>query len=545
MASIWILTIGSSDVQLDSDRTNKEKDRTEKQRSDKVWSYWYTDDLKEQCHDISFEPKSLFKDKEEPYRIAPRILGKIYQASSEQVQQEIWRYLTFPLLDNFVEVLKQYPLPKAIAVLLTDQSAIFQDAQQRRKPNSPYWQDTCTLQPILEQYLKAQFSDVTILPLYLQPISANEGLDNWNSVLEVVQSKFSELELPVDENEDQTIYVSHQAGTPAISSAVQFASLAKFGDRIKFLVSNEQSTRPSKILESSSYLKGIRRKEAETLLNSHDYSGVQALIKSYLRDDDTQILLDAAIQWNFAKFDEFAKELQKLSNTELAETAKERSRHWWWAAYESAYLAVIRFEQKDTVDALFHSFRAIEGIFSEWGVKEFQHHVLIKNDRPYLQTTILEDDKLYFERAKYKQKDGKQVPDNDIAKLKAHLEELNKKVKDKETILYGRSLYPLFREMRRDWKAECNALNRFWDNNNGISESRNRIFHQLQGLTEQELFDIWEVKSEEGWKERIRVFANYVSGEMFEFLDKEDLKGSVPSLMIKVHEKLESAIAQL
>jgi len=524
--SLWILTIGSSDVQLDSDKTNQEKGRTEKQRSDKVWSYWYTDDLKEQCHDIPFEPKSLFKDKEEPYRIPPRILGKLYQASSEQVQQEIWGYLKFPLLDNFVEVLKQHTLPKSIAILLTDQSAIFQDAQQRRKLTSPYWQDTCTLQPILEQYLKAQFPNVIILPLYLQPTSANKGLDNWNSVLDIVQSKFSELELPEDENKAKTIYVSHQAGTPAISSAVQFSSLAKFGDRVKFLVSNEQDVTLTDIVESSTYLRGIKREQAIKLLDHHDYLGVQDLLVEYL-EDDIKILLESAIQWNFALFDEgynliksnklIKKDNKRKSFVEILsknpyfhDSVAKRTQDdkWWWAAYEAAYLGFIRLEQGNTVEAVFHSFRSVEGLLKVWAERKYPGE-LIKTKHPKRQENT-------------------------------HC--------DRNLRLYGEDLYTFL-----DIKREIDQTKDFdiWVFGNVVIKGRNNLFHNIKGLNNQgDVFDVWRSsnepkwkkdQAEEKWKSRVLNCLNFIVEEDF----PEGFKLKEVSLMVEVHQALASAIAQL
>lgn len=111
--SLWILTIGSSDVQLDSDQVSRKKERNKSNYSDTVWRYWY-EDIKPDCYDIGFEPKPAFDDVEEPYRIPPRVLGMVYESSSEQVQQEIRNYLTFPLLNNFVETLKNLGSPDVI-----------------------------------------------------------------------------------------------------------------------------------------------------------------------------------------------------------------------------------------------------------------------------------------------------------------------------------------------------------------------------------------------------------------------------------------------
>jgi hypothetical protein len=250
--NIWIVTIGSSDVQLDSDSECSKKDRNKQQRSDKVWRYWYEDEIKPDFHDIPFEPKQSYKDKDEPYRIEARVLGTVYESSSPTVQDEIWSYLTFPLLDNFVREFK-ISHPDAIALLLTDQSEIFKDKNTRRKPKCPYWQDTCKLEPILQRYFQDKFPQAKYTPIFLSPTSGDKGLADWDYVLDLVREKLHNFKF--DGEEIKTVYVSHQAGTPAISSAVQFASLARFRNNVEFLVSNEYNqqayTIPRSTFESS------------------------------------------------------------------------------------------------------------------------------------------------------------------------------------------------------------------------------------------------------------------------------------------------------
>ena len=365
--NIWIVTIGSSDVQLDSNKINREKGRTEKQRSDKVWHYWYGDKIKANCYDIAFEPKRVYKEPDEPYRIEPRILGTVYESSSSEVRDEIWNYLTFPLLDNFTKELKTSPLD-AIAVLITDQSEIFPSDNTRGKPKCAYWQDTCTLKLILERYFKGnkgKFPDAKCLWIPLSPASGDKGLDDWNYVLDLVRHKLRDKldseEIQVQPNE--TVYVSHQAGTPAISSAVQFVTLAQFEERVQFLVSNEQDSQFTRFIESSSYLRGIQLEKAKKLLERHDYSGMKDLLAPYLKPE-IENLLDAAIQWNFAKFEDFKEKLLQHSDGKFVQEVQERTQkeNWWWTAYEAAYLAVVRLKQGNTVEAMFHSFRALEGL---------------------------------------------------------------------------------------------------------------------------------------------------------------------------------------
>ena len=236
--------------------------------------------------------------------------------------------------------------------------------------------------------------------LLLKPSAKTEGLDNWNEVLKLVQKQISSLEL-----EPETVYVSHQAGTPATSSAVQFASLAKFGDRVRFLVSNEYQSNQTGFVESSSYLRGIQLEQAKKLLDRHDYSGVKALTESYLKDHDTQVLLDAAIQWNFAKFDCFSGELQRLlgeKHQDLVQEVKGRRQHWWWIAYEEVYLSGIRRNQGNVVEAFFHSFRAFEGIFAAWGKHQFGEYFEFIKGVLYLNPAVLDDTEDYFSNKRCK-----------------------------------------------------------------------------------------------------------------------------------------------
>ena len=506
--NLWIVTIGSSDVQLNSDKVNRQEGRTEKQRSDKIWQYWYEDNIKAECYDIPFEPKRAFNDSEESYRIAARILGIVYESSSEEVKQEIQNYLTFPLLSNFVKELKKFAPLEAIVILLTDQSEIFKDDNERRKPKSPYWQDTCKLELIINSYLQKEFPGVKILPLILSP-QEEPGLDDWDRVLNLVRDELKNIPL---QSEADTVYVSHQAGTPAISSAVQFSSLAKFRKNVRFLVSNEYSQEVSSI-PNSTYLKAIQIQEAQALLDRHDYAGVKLLVYDYLSSEN-KILLDAAIEWNFAKFDEFASKLP------FAQQVNERSQHWWWTAYEEAYLAVVRFRQENIVEALFHSFRAVEGLIREWAI--WKYELQIKN------SNLNQPKTLYFHYENI----------NMSTQLNDWFERYSNK-KYSSVGLFGEPLFELLKASHSPGK---------WHNNSDIKtvakitkEERNSTFHQLRGLNQSDLFKAWDTQTEteEALKSRLLACLNFIAKED---LAKEFTSFEEASLMAKVHDELVEAI---
>jgi hypothetical protein len=423
--SLWILTIGSSDIQLESKaitkKNRKDLEQPKRRETQQAWGYWYKplqSYLRNDHENLTFEPTPISRDLKASYSIKARVLGMLYQYHQEHngaandkisIQDEIWSYLTFPLLDNFVDELnkEKRQKPDGIALILTDQSAIF-TTKHERKEDSPYWQDTCSLEPILERYFQKQYPEAKILKfqqdaesepqsITLKPEDNTQGLDNWNSVLELVRTEFKQLPNNTDKDkcEPEWVYVSHQAGTPAISSAVQFSSLAMYGDRVRFLVSSflvssEQNLAKTQLIESPSYLQGLRREEAKGLLKRYDYAGVNDLVGKYLAHDD-QIRLEAATLWNVAKFEAFTEKIMELSEPDFVGIVEARSQAWWWIAYEEAYLAVIRQNQGNVVEAFFHSFRAFEGVFASWGQSRFSQHIEVIKGVPCLNPSILDD----------------------------------------------------------------------------------------------------------------------------------------------------------
>ena len=141
--NIWIITTGSSDVQL------KNKDRWHtlhsKVRSELGTSKQFS------CSESEQSGKKL-------WRYPSRAMGIVYgQALAEHYED-----LDFPLLNSFSDYLKEEQIElNQIIVLLTDQSDVV-SAANKGKPSHPYWQDTCTLKPILQHYLNIAFPDVVM-----------------------------------------------------------------------------------------------------------------------------------------------------------------------------------------------------------------------------------------------------------------------------------------------------------------------------------------------------------------------------------------------
>jgi len=518
--NVWIITTGSSDVQLQN------KDR---------WNILYPKVRKELEINKQFSCSETEQNGKKLWRYPARAMGVVYG----KFLAEHYADLEFPLLNSFSSYLnnkdKKIELNRII-VLLTDQSDVVSVAD-KNKPSHFYWQDTCTLQPILKEYLQNQFPDVIkhekLDFIVLKPErdssgllkQGSPGLDNWNSVLTLVQKEFIKLDIP----EDAIVYVSHQAGTPAISSAVQFMSLARFRNNVQFLVSSEYS-QETKTISNSTYLGAIKRQEAQALLKQHDYAAVKSLLNDL--DDETQILLDAAIEWNYAKFGEFVIKIQNLSDAALVKQVNERSQHWWWTAYEAAYLAVIRHRQKNIVEALFHSFRSVEGLVCQWAEEKYKDYILYdKKGSPQMIEKIENILPEYWEKIKEKNS--------------AWIEQQNKenenrlaKGKDKKPIsvgLFSQNLYLLLEYVRPECKQDPSLKKGLYS----AKDERNQQFHRLLGLREHDLFKAWKADDINSWKSILLGCLNFIAQldlpEPFESLEEA-------SLMAQVHQKLEEAI---
>lgn len=257
--AIWFLTIGNSDVQF------------------KTADNWY------ELYDAQRDDYPLSKcgnnfseldqdEATERFSTAARVIGLVYSNQEEgftDLQEEYFTDLVFPLLDVFTQELESQSLSK-IYLILSDQSGIF-DNEAIEKPECPFWMDTCTLEPLIRKYLNNKFPNAEIIPLIIKPENEElRGIDHWDYMLDCVSKKLTQKCFPSDSEEE--IYVSHQAGTPAISSAVQFVSIGH-SDRLKFLISNQtynsetqEIKYEAELIESSKYWRNIQIQKAQKLL---------------------------------------------------------------------------------------------------------------------------------------------------------------------------------------------------------------------------------------------------------------------------------------
>lgn len=310
--SIWIVTIGNSDVQL---------------RTHDNWEGFYDENIKYNTEIKDCDDKDKFENiiKDEATNLFPvsaRVLGIVYEKHLQQNYSD----LAFPLLDTFCRYFENNPAdkPSKVIILLTDQKNIFSDDgvninEKAHKKESPYWQDTCTLEPIIKKYFeKPEFK---IAPIFKTLIpETSKGLDHWDDTLTAVKNIINkvknELRLDPEYNAQEPIYVSHQAGTPAISSAIQFVSLSEFNN-VKFLLSNifyedyERKSEPD-LVDVSHYWRGIQIQKAKQLVIDGLPAAALALLKEidYVDNKNVKRRLETMvsvfnIRNSFTKGDEF------------------------------------------------------------------------------------------------------------------------------------------------------------------------------------------------------------------------------------------------
>ena len=212
--NIWILTVGNSDVQLNT------KDH---------WNH-LTRKVKNDLPNSDFE---LNKHRSEAnFRVPARVLGLVYSNQLNEYGED----LHFSLLDILSAHIAEEAAPDRIYVLLTDQENVFTPSEKRVK-RCRYWRDTVTLKPILEWYFAQKFPCSQVEFLILKPESPAETLEGWKSAAQLVNDAISSINI----DGDDTVYVSQSAATPPVASAMQLASLKRFGNGVRFLVAQDIS----------------------------------------------------------------------------------------------------------------------------------------------------------------------------------------------------------------------------------------------------------------------------------------------------------------
>ncbi len=320
--------------------------------------------------------------------------------------------------------------------------------------------------------------------------------------------------------EGTKIILCIKGGVNQSSEAARITALSRFGEATYFydfiqdadknlLGYPSQYTKP---FQGRNYLWNLKQTEALSLLSRWDYPAVQRVLRPYKEnaDENDQAIqaiwhkLEMAIAWNMADFEAFANLLD--------ESSQQRTKTWWWTAYEAAYLAVIRFQQGNTTEAFFHSFRAVEGLMIEWAIQYYHPHVKVSKGQPrILKRSIYNDSK--FPEAK------------EWNSYFDHNGELK---------LFGDKLEQLLFSSRSKLGREYH-----WQVFFKTRKKRNQIFHRLYKLDRQELFQAWNAETQRAWQDKILAYLNDLSSPTSLSLSLES-----SSLMSSIHKALEVEIQE-
>ncbi|MFM6478066.1 MAG: hypothetical protein ACKPIF_03630 [Microcystis panniformis] len=259
----WIITTGNSDIQLNTDNNWMRGERLfEKAKNNKPLC---------NCQGEGADFANLKRENDTKcFPVAARVLGLVYQD-----HEHCYSDLVFPLLDVLIQEFQDQEFPDRVYIILTDQEELFKTSDIKNS-SCPFWQDTCTLKPLFEWYFQTKLK---LKPdfITLQPSVNNRGLDHWDQVLTLVTEELTKIQ------QDDVFYISHQASTPAISSAVQFVSIGYFSN-VNFLIVNRYYEENKiitrhEIIPSSSYWKQLQIQKAKKLITDGFPGSALALLK--------------------------------------------------------------------------------------------------------------------------------------------------------------------------------------------------------------------------------------------------------------------------
>jgi hypothetical protein len=308
-----------------------------------------------------------------------------------------------------------------------------------------------------------------------------------------------------------------KGGVNQSSEASRITALSRFGESTRFydFKENEVANRagqPSNYTEpfrGTNYLWDRTQQQALALLKRYDYAAVNKLLGNYFKfardeeiDDfilDLEIKLEAGMEWNVCNFEGFeaalGKDFQKFD--------------WWQTAYEAAYLAIVRYEQDNVLEAMFHSFRAVEGVMMNWALQTFPDEI---------------------EPPRRSRDDYEKSPILYLSICQKHPQLRRLFNASDRTPLYGWKVEELFQAERPQVYQNNSHLDAFF----GITrEWRNSLFHRLLRLQKDELHKAWDTERRQDWEERVLGCLNAIADRDFESLTSASQMSQLHDTIVK------------
>jgi hypothetical protein len=308
---------------------------------------------------------------------------------------------------------------------------------------------------------------------------------------------------------EQTLWVCLKGGVGQTAEAARISGLSLYGEQVKFyeFKQNFQANHlgiPSDYsgpFLGTTYLWNRTQKQVLKLLERYDYAGVLELLEPYFKQDmqgwgNIPNLVNAGLEWNRGQFENFFQKAQ----SGLDKQQKRQRETYWWMAYEQAYIGVIRFQQKNTTEAMLHSYRAVEGLIYEWIKNDLKNYIIDnKNEYLLLNKKILN---------KY-----------DYPELQEQFHKLKEDVN-----IQVRGTIPSILINNIILNGQRNADFDGWANQEA-KNVRNFLSHNLGGINDKDLFKAWgqDIKNQKDWENRILTCLNLIANNNFSSLYQASL----------------------
>lgn len=428
---------------------------------------------------------------------------KSFRAITEYIDSnwEIYKDRVIPIITGALLEKRKSDIEK-VYIVGTDQE---KDVSYREK-------DTIFAAQILGKFIENKYKIPTSIS---SQGKQGQNPANFEQMFAWWKNFWSHISPEVDEYTN--IILCLKGGVNQSSEAARISVLSRFGESASFydFIENEaknQTGMPSEYtipFKGTNYLWDRKQKEILSLLDRWDFNGAYELFKPYLKDNcNPQNLriekaLELGIIWNRADFQGFAN---KIDNE-----FKNQTKYFWWSPYEAAYLGIVRFYQGNTIEAFFHTFRAVEGLTIQWARNRYKSPYCTERYPNSYSLTI--------------------AACNSFAELGNLRSEFDNGYLDfygrKLDLLVGANYAKLNSIFFPDWQV-FSTITRNW---------RNRTFHQILKLEEKQLFEAWKTTSSREWQKRVIRCLNYLSDQTFTCLEKV-------SLITKVKDGLTTDIAK-
>ncbi len=435
------------------------------------------------------------------------------KSSFREISQYLWENIEY-----YGDQVKPVILGKLLEDKINDLEKVYLVVTDQNETVKEREKDTLYSGELIKYWLNKLNSDLVVNILYIG--RNDENPSNFEKMFRWWQQVWKENIKP---QPDQPILLCLKGGVGQASEASRISGLSSYGNDIKFYEFIPTPYNNQKGISSdytgpflgTNYLWDRTRQQALQLLERYDYAGLQNLVKPYYEQNkqkwkETYALIKSGVSWNQGEFEDFFQVAFFSFNNQQ----KEQHQQYWWMAYEQAYTAVVRLKQKNTTEAMLHSFRAVEGLIYECLKHEFKDY-MVNSEYTYssLQSSVLNK---YPALKELFVNNGNPVPE---IKLDSRTQQ---RLIEKYIALT--SPQANFRDLKA-WGSE------------ELRNHRNRLSHKLGGISEGELYQAWgkDTYNQKDWEKRILNCLNLITENKFNYLWQG-------SLFASIHQRVLTAI---